>query len=120
MIEFNDELEQIEIKEYFSFENHVLPILNDIIDDLELEYENCHNLIKSDKLENKKKEESEKIEKFLNYKLTHNDKMEILHYIEDEYERSSNYFDNASIFDEHMIKECILTWITDNFEIENL
>lgn len=118
MIEFNEKLEQIEIKETLSFEYYVLPIYNDIIDDLE--YEHCHNITDPFTLENKEKIEYDNVEKFLNHTLTHDDKMEILHYIEDEYERCSNYFENASIFDEHMIKDCLLTWIADNFEIENL
>lgn len=114
MIEFNDEHEQIEIKEVLSFENHVLPFLNDIRDDLE--YENCHDNM--DELDENQKYAHEKIDDFLNYQLSHEDKMEILHYIEDEYDRSCNYFDNVSIFDPDMIKECVMTWITDNFDIE--
>lgn len=100
MIEFNDKLEQIEIKETLSFKHHVLPVFNDIRDDLKLE------------------DEDDDIKKFLNYELTHDDKMEILHYIEDEYDRTSNYYDNKSIFDEEMIAESLMAWITDNFDIE--
>lgn len=106
MIEFNDEHEQIEIKEFFSFSNHVLPIFNDILDELKYDDEQVNN---------------KTIQKLLNYQLTHKDKMDILHAIEDEYERKLNYFDtycNVSIFDEETIKECLMNWISDNFDIE--
>lgn len=114
MIEFNDEHEQIEITEVLSFENHILPFLNDIRDDLE--YENCH--VNLSELNDEEKYALEKIDDFLNHQLTHEDKMEILHYIEDQYKCCCNYFDNASIFDSDMIKKCVMTWITDNFDIE--
>lgn len=101
MIEFNEQKEELEIKEVLSFKHHVLPYFNEIKQDIE----------GFDPLQENEKD-------FLKYTLSHDDKMNILHYIEDEYERNSNYYDNASIFDPEMIKKCIKDWISDYFEIE--
>lgn len=101
MIVYNEQKEELEIKEVLSFKHHVLPYFNEIKQDIE----------GFDPLQENEKE-------FLKYTLSHDDKMNILHYIEDEYERKTNYYDEVSIFDEEMIKECIMNWITDNFDIE--
>ena len=114
MIEFNDKLEQIEIKECLSFEHHVLPIFNELKGEIEYQHE---SKVPED-LNDVEKYDYEKEEDFLTYKLSHEDKMEMLHYIEDEYERNSNYFDGASIFDEDSIRTCVWAWITDNFDVE--
>lgn len=115
MIEFNDELEQIEIKECLSFKNHVLPIYNEIIEDLE--YERCQDS-KNEMNEDEFLDYQLTLDEFLNYQLTHEDKMEILQIIEEEYESNLNYFDNASIFDNNLIKKCVISWINENFDIK--
>lgn len=51
------------------------------------------------------------------YDLTNGDKDSIVEYIKDECTRWSKKDVEKSIFDQDIIKEMVMTWITDNFDI---
>ena len=108
MIKFNDGDESIEISEFLSFKGTVQNEYDTILEDLKFNLENESEL---------SSEEVENTRKFVNYVLSHEDKMKILEYIVDEYYSSSNYFENQSIFDEDLIQKGIKDWINDNFDL---
>lgn len=110
MITINEDQECVEISEALPFNGPVQNKYNEI-----LEYQRDDLEIDKDEL---RPDVIAEIKKFLNYSLTHEDKLKILEYIVDKYERSMNYYENASIFDDDLIREGIENWITDNFNIE--
>lgn len=109
MITINEENESIEISECLAFSGKVQEEYNKILEDQQFDLENSPDIFSSDDIEN--------VKKFVNHILTHEDKLKILEYIMDEYDRSSNYFDNQSIFDEDLIQKGIEDWINDNFDL---
>lgn len=110
MITINENQECVEISETLHFDGPVQNKYNEILeaqrDDLEIDKDELRPDVIA------------KIEKFLNYTLTHEDKLEILENIVDKYEISMNYYENASIFDDDLIREGIEDWINENFDIE--
>lgn len=110
MITINEDQECVEISEALHFNGPVQNKYNEI-----LEYQRDDLEINKDEL---RPDVIAEIKKLLNYSLTHEDKLEILEYIVDEYEQGSEYFESQSIFDDDLIQKGIENWITDNFNIE--
>ena len=110
MITINEDQECVEISEFLQFNGPVQNKYNEIVEALQFDLDMNKDELHPDSIEDTKK--------FLNYTLTHEDKLKILEYIVDKYERSMNYYENASIFDDDLIREGIENWITDNFDIE--
>ena len=109
MTEINEKDECIEVKEYLTFNGTVQPIYNEFLEEAESELFD---------IEESFDEDAKKRRAFLNYKLTHEDKIEILENIDDEFQRCDNYFDNASIFDRQIIIAALENWINEKFDLE--
>ena len=114
MIELDPKTNTITITECLSFDAHVLPDYEDIRSDIEQDVEKLERLKVS--LTPNEISELNGMKEFVEHELTQDDKNEMLQYIMDEYERASNYYSSASLFDEKIIHECVLSWIQDNFE----
>lgn len=95
-----DELKStIEIPENY-FDEYVQPIF----DNVKLSVENRED-----------KDDTER--EFIEYELTDGDKESIIDYIKDECARWSKQDVEKSVLDPAIIKEMIMTWITDNFDV---
>lgn len=111
MIEINEKELTIGIKETLSFEHHVQPIFDNVIENVKSEIEDFSDEHDEDELENMKK--------FLIHELTNKDKLEILEKIKEDYEYEIYRNDcEVSIFDNDGIFKGIADWITDNFDFE--
>lgn len=110
MITINEDQECVEISEALHFNGPVQNRYNEIVEALQFDLDMNKDELHLDSIEDTKK--------FLNYTLTHEDKLKILEYIVDEYERGSEYFESQSIFDDDLIRKGIEDWINDNFDIE--
>ena len=110
MIEMNGKEEQIEIKEYLTFSGTVQPVYDEFVESAKDE---IADLDPADyDLEND-------LTEFINHKLTHEDKIEILECIEDQFDRMENYYDNVSIFDrEIVLVPAVQSWISGTFGVE--
>ena len=92
MIEINENDLSIETKETLSFEHHVQPIFDDVIENVKSEIEDFSDEHDEDELENMKK--------FLDHELTKENKIEILEKIKEDYEYEVYRNDcEVSIFD---------------------
>ena len=90
---------EIEIPEKY-FDKYVQPIF----DDIKLSVENRED-----------KDDAERA--FVEYELTDGDKAIIIDYVKDECARWSKQDVEKSILDPAIIKEMVMTWITDNFDV---
>ena len=106
MVEVNKDELTVEVKETLSFDYYAIKeAYSDAIDEVKCNLENdfyANNKEKSD------------AERFVNYELTHEDKVDILQKIADNYEENVEW-GTESLFDEDTIKNCIREWICDNF-----
>ena len=116
MIELDPKTATVTVTECLSFDCHVLSDYEEIRSEVEHEVVTMEHL--KDSFTPEESESFEGMQDFVDHKLTIDDKNEILQYIIDEYERTSNYFESASLFDEKLIHECILSWIQDTFGFE--
>jgi len=116
MVELDHETATITITECLSFDSSVLPYYEEIKEEVEHEVVTMEHL--KDSFTPSESEEFEGMKDFIDHELTQDDKNEMLQYIMDEYERTSNYYSSASLFDEKMIRECVLSWIQDTFGFE--
>lgn len=103
MTTVNEEDECIEIKEFLTFDGTVKPIYEEFLD--EARDDDTY--------------ETDGIKKFKEYQLTHEDKIEILERLKEQYEDEAEYlyFDNATIFDRNIIVGALESWISDKFDI---
>lgn len=85
-------------------ENYFDECVQPIFDNVKLSVENRED-----------KDDAERI--FVEYELTDGDKDSIVEYIKDDCARWSKEDVEKSIFDQDIIKEMVMTWITDNFDI---
>ena len=104
MIKCNENEEEIEVSEILSFRYHVQPIYDSLIE------------FAKELLEEEEIEETDGYKEFINYKLNHDDKMQILHNIEDIYCEDSEYY-SVSLHDEKRIRQCLIYWIDDTFDV---
>lgn len=108
MIEINKNDLSIEIKEVLTWNNYVERMYDDILGDIEYDYENNKEEYNDDVLAGMKK--------FLDNELTKENKIEILEKIKEDYEYNTSRYDwEVSIFDEDGITKSINDWIEDNF-----
>ena len=108
MIEINKNDLSIEIKEVLTWNNYVERMYDDILGDIEYDYENNKEEYNDDVLAGMKK--------FLDNELTKENKIEILEKIKEDYEYNTSRYDwEVSIFDEDGITKSINDWIKDNF-----
>lgn len=92
MIELNEKDFTLEIKEFFDFNHHVMPVIEQLI------------------------EFDERVEeKLKDYQFTDQDKIDILNQIKDDYEYQMDDIGAYDIFDYELIRESIMTWIENNF-----
>ena len=112
MIEVNENELKIVIGHSVDWNNEVEDQYNSIKDDVEYDYENNAEEFDEQELANRKK--------FLDYELTKEDKIEILHQIKDDYEhevyRNEYSSFEVNIHDEDAIQESIRSWIEDKFD----
>ena len=101
MTTVNEKDECIEIKEFLTFDGTVKPIYEEFLD--EARDDDTY--------------ETDGIKKFKEYQLTHEDKVEILKRLKEDYENEAEYFDDASIFDRDIIVGTIECWLSDKFDI---
>ena len=111
MISINEKELTVEIKETLSFEHSVQPMFEDIYDDIKGVFEDDKDNLDDDTIKS--------YQEFLNYKMTNEDKVDILKRIVDDYEFELYRGDcEVSIFDEDGIRKAICDWINDNFDVE--
>ena len=112
MIEVNENELKIVIGHSVDWNNEVEDQYNSIKDEVEYDYENNAEEFDEQELANRKK--------FLDYELTKEDKIEILHQIKDDYEhevyRNEYSSFEVNIHDEDAIQESIRSWIEDKFD----
>ena len=116
MIDLDSKTATITVTECLCFDNVLLPVYEEIKDEVEHEVVTMEHI--KDSFTPSESEEFEGMKDFVDHKLTLDDKNEMLQYVMDEYERASNYYESASLFDEKMIRECVLSWIQDTFGFE--
>lgn len=116
MIDLDSKTATITVTECLCFDSVLLPVYNEIKEEVEHEVVTMEHL--KDSFTPSESEEFEGMQDFVEYELTLDDKNEMLQYVMDEYERASNYYESASLFDEKMIRECVLSWIQDTFGFE--
>lgn len=98
-IDIDELMATIEIPENY-FDEYVQPIF----DEVKLSVENRED-----------KDDAERA--FIEYELTDGDKAVIIDYVKDECVRWSKQDAEKSILDPAIIKEMVMTWITDNFDV---
>ena len=112
MIEVNENELKIVIGHSVDWNNEVEDQYNSIKDEVEYDYENNAEEFDEQELAN--------LKKFLDYELTKEDKIEILHQIKDDYEhevyRNEYSSFEVNIHDEDAIQESIRSWIEDKFD----
>ena len=105
MVEVNEKDLSLEIKETLSFQHCVQNVYDEAYS--EFEY-------------NKEDYDEEVVNKFLNYELTDEDKIEMLNNIKDEYEYNCCHDDGeVSIFDYNVIRKVVDTFIEEHFDLTN-
>lgn len=122
MIDLDSKTATITVTECLCFDNVLLPVYDEIKEEVKHEVATIKRLKDSFKgvcsLTPSEIEDFKGMKDFVDHELTLTDKNEMLQYVMDEYEKASNYYESASLFDEKMIRECVLSWIQDTFGFE--
>lgn len=101
----------ITVSETLSFEEDVSPIYDDVVQTAKEELYSGAELSSLDDVS--------QIQIFINHRLTDIDKVEIMGYVREEFEYSLDHYsaDEASLFDQVMLKAAVTNWAKDKFDI---